>query len=197
MAMQVKNIFSEIMSKNEIHINFIGITANQLKAIMPRCKHPSYLKNINAAMKEGSINTCNRKAAFLAQLAHESGELVYMEELASGTAYEGRKDLGNTHKGDGKRFKGRGPIQLTGRANYRAAGKALHLDLENHPEQVKMPEVGFRTAVWFWTTHKLNALADQKTLASFRMITKRINGGTNGQAAREKYWARAKKTLGC
>jgi predicted chitinase len=86
---------------------------------------------------------------------------------------------------------------LTGRANYRAAGTALGLDLLNHPEKVKTPEVGFRTSVWFWTTHKLNALADQNTLKSFRTITKRINGGTMGQADREKYWAKAKKVLGC
>ena len=99
-------------------------------------------------MNEGSINTCARKAAFLAQIAHESGELIYMEELASGAAYEGRKDLGNTQKGDGKRFKGRGPIQMTGRANYRAGGKVLGLYLEKHPEKVKTPEVGFRTSVW-------------------------------------------------
>jgi len=164
---------------------------------MPKCKHPQYLHNINAAMKEGEINTCARKSAFLAQIAHESMELVHMEELATGEAYEGRKDLGNTQTGDGKRFKGRGPIQLTGRANYRAAGTALGLDLVNHPEKVKTPEVGFRTSVWFWTTHKLNALADQNTLPSFRTITKRINGGTRGQADREKYWAKAKKALGC
>ncbi|CAF1137568.1 unnamed protein product [Adineta ricciae] len=173
------------------------ITASQLKAIMPRCKHPGYLSHINTAMNEGSINTCNRKAAFLAQIAHESSELLYMEELASGAAYEGRKDLGNTEKGDGKRYKGRGPIQLTGRANYRAAGKALNLDLINHPEKVKTPEVGFRTTVWFWTKHKLNELADKKTLQSFRLITRRINGGRMGEADREKYWTRAKKALGC
>lgn len=148
-------------------------------------------------MKEGSINTCARKAAFLAQLAHESGELVYMEEIGSGEVYEGRKDLGNTHKGDGKKYKGRGPIQLTGRTNYRAAGKALNLDLENHPEKVKIPEVGFRTAVWFWNTHKLNLLADKNTLKSFRLITKQINGGTMGQNSRERYWIKARKTLGC
>jgi putative chitinase len=164
---------------------------------MPRCKHPEYLDNINAALEEGSINTCLRKAAFLAQLAHESGQLVYMEELASGEAYEGRKDLGNTQPGDGKRFKGRGPIQLTGRANYRAAGQALGLDLEASPEQVKTPYVGFRTSVWFWTTRKLNDLADQGTLESFRQITKKINGGTNGAADREEYWGKAKTALGC
>lgn len=174
-----------------------SITAAQLAAIMPNCRHPEYLNNINAALVEGQINTCQRKAAFLAQLAHESGQLVYMEEIASGAAYEGRKDLGNTQPGDGKRFKGRGPIQLTGRANYRAAGQALGLDLEANPEKVATPEVGFRTSVWFWTTRSLNALADVGTLEAFRQITKKINGGTNGQADRENYWAKAKSALGC
>lgn len=174
-----------------------SITAAQLAAIMPNCKHPEYLSHINAAMVEGSINTCQRKSAFLAQLAHESGQLVYMEELASGAAYEGRLDLGNTQPGDGRRYKGRGPIQLTGRANYREAGKALGLDLEGNPELVKTPSVGFRTSVWFWTTRGLNALADIGTLDAFRQITRRINGGTNGQADREQYWDKAKKALGC
>lgn len=174
-----------------------SITAAQLAAIMPRCRHPEYLSYINDALVEGSINTCQRKSAFLAQLAHESGQLVYMEELASGEAYEGRTDLGNTQPGDGKRYKGRGPIQLTGRANYRAAGKALGLDLEGNPELVKTPAVGFRTSVWFWTTKGLNALADVGTLDAFRQITRRINGGTNGQADREEYWAKAKTVLGC
>jgi putative chitinase len=77
---------------------------------MRECKHPQYLHNINAAMKQGEINTCARKSAFLGQIAHESMELLHMEELATGEAYEGRKDLGNTQKGDGERFKGRGPI---------------------------------------------------------------------------------------
>ena len=175
----------------------IDINEKQLKAIMPGCKHPEYLKHINAAMNEGHINTCPRQAAFLAQIAHESGQLMYMEELASGAAYEGRKDLGNTQQGDGRRFKGHGPIQLTGRANYRAAGKALGLDLVNKPETVKTPQVGFRTTVWFWTKHKLNALADKNTLMSFKSFTRKINGGRNGQTDREKYWARAKKALKC
>ena len=193
----LKLLFLAIIAGNLHCCLATSITADQLAAIMPRCRHPEYLDHINVALTEGSINTCHRKAAFLAQLAHESGQLVYMEEIADGSAYEGRLDLGNTQPGDGKRYKGRGPIQLTGRANYRKAGKALGLDLEGHPEMVKEPEVGFRTSVWFWTVHNLNALADIGTLTAFRQITRKINGGTNGQADREYYWARAKSALGC
>ncbi|CAF0997669.1 unnamed protein product [Adineta steineri] len=106
-------------------------------------------------------------------------------------------DASNSQEGDGKKFKGRGPIQLTGRANYKEAGKALQLDFINHPEKVKTREVGFRTSVWFRKKHKLNALVDKNTLESFRMITKRINGGSRGQVDREKYWVKAKHALGC
>ena len=193
----LKFLLFVVLAANIHYASSQSITAEQLTVIMPNCKHPEYLSHINAALVEGSINTCQRKAAFLAQLAHESGQLVYMEELASGAAYEGRLDLGNTQPGDGKRYKGRGPIQLTGRANYRSAGKALGLDLEGNPELVKTPAVGFRTSVWFWTSHKLNELADVGTLEGFRQITRRINGGTNGQADRENYWSKAKNALGC
>ncbi|CAF2654914.1 unnamed protein product [Rotaria sp. Silwood2] len=193
----LKLLLLVVIVANVHHCLSQSITAAQLAAIMPNNRHPEYLSHINAALVEGSINTCHRQAAFLAQLAHESGQLVYMEEIASGEAYEGRLDLGNTQPGDGKRFKGRGPIQLTGRANYRAAGRALGLDLEANPQLVATPQVGFRTSVWFWTVHKLNALADAGTLDAFRQITRKINGGTNGQADREKYWGRAKTTLGC
>ena len=172
-----------------------GVSLEQLRRIMPGLPLPKgqqYLPYLNSAMAEAQIDTPKREAAFLAQLAHESGELRYMEELASGAAYEGRKDLGNTEPGDGKRYKGRGPIQLTGRNNYRAAGKALGLDLEQQPARAADPDVGFRTAAWFWTTHGLNTLAD---LDNFREITHRINGGYNGEASREAYYQRALATL--
>jgi predicted chitinase len=172
-----------------------GVTSAQLRQIMPglsQAKADQYLPHINRAMAEAGINTPQRQAAFLAQLGHESGGLRYMEEIASGAAYEGRRDLGNTQPGDGTRYKGRGPIQLTGRANYRAAGKALGLDLEGNPRQAASPEVGFRTAAWFWNSRNLNSLADK---GDFRGITKRVNGGYNGLADREAYYRRALNAL--
>ena len=125
----------------------------------------------------GILENSLRLIHFLAQLAHESGNFRYMEEIASGAAYEGRKDLGNTQAGDGKRFKGRGPIQLTGRANYRRYGQQLGIDFENNPEVVAIPSVGLLVACKFWSDNGLNTLADQDDVTT---ITRRINGGLNG-----------------
>jgi predicted chitinase len=172
-----------------------GVSVDQLRRIMPNLsqqKAEQYLPHINRAMAEAGINTKNQKAAFLAQLAHESGQLRYMEEIASGSAYEGRRDLGNTQPGDGTRFKGRGPIQLTGRSNYRAAGQALGIDLENNPRRAADPDVGFRTAAWFWKSRGLNSLAEA---GNFREVTRRINGGYNGLSDRQQYYNRALSVL--
>ncbi len=173
-----------------------GVSMRQLRSIMPNlseARAQEMLPHLNAAMQEAGINTPRRQAAFLAQLAHESGEFRWMEEIASGAAYEGRLDLGNTQPGDGVRFKGRGPIQLTGRSNYRAAGQALGIDLENNPRRAADPDVGFRTAAWFWNSRNLNQLADA---GNFDGITRRINGGFNGKAERDAYHARALQVLG-
>ncbi len=131
----------------------------------------------NVHLETYSIKTQLRFCHFLAQLAHESGNFRYMEEIASGAAYEGRKDLGNVNKGDGVRYKGRGPIQLTGRANYRRYGQQLGIDFENNPEIVAIPSVGLLVACKFWPDNGLNALADQDDVTT---ITRRINGGLNG-----------------
>ena len=171
------------------------VTDDELRQIMPNCpasKRADYLPFIQQAMVEFDITSYLRETAFLAQLAHESAELRYMEEIASGAAYEGRKDLGNTQPGDGKRFKGRGPIQLTGRANYTKYGGLLGLDLVNDPPIAASKEVGFRIAGQFWKLNGLNELADQQ---QFKSITKRINGGYNGLDDRIKYYDRAKKVL--
>lgn len=178
------------------------ITKEQLAKIMPLCKSTkidSCIKYLNDAMREFEINSAARIAAFIAQLAHESAELRYFEEIASGAAYEGRADLGNVFAGDGKRFKGRGPIQLTGRANYRDYGKELGLDLISNPELAASPEVGFRIAGAFWKRKGLNALADS---GEFKKISIKINGVNkktgepNGLADRIKYYTLAKETLG-
>jgi predicted chitinase len=140
-----------------------------------------------AAMIEFAITTQARAQMFLAQVMHESVALQFFEEIASGAAYEGRRDLGNTHPGDGVRYKGRGPIQLTGRANYRWAGGQLGLPLEASPQLAAQHAVGWRIAGLYWRSHDLNALADR---GDFLTITSRINGGFNGLAARQKYLAR-------
>lgn len=173
-----------------------AITVDQLRYIMPTLtlsRIATYLRPMNDAMNEGQINTPVRMASFLAQVAHESGELKFWREIASGTAYEDRKDLGNVNKGDGVRFVGRGPISLTGRFNYGKCGQALGIDLVSHPDIVETPSVGFRTSVWFWRTRGLNELAD---VGDFDKITRRINGGTNGQDSRRNYHVRARSILG-
>jgi putative chitinase len=137
----------------------------------------------------GILDTVNRLCHFMAQVAHESGGFRYMEEIASGQAYEGRADLGNTQAGDGKRYKGRGPIQLTGRANYRLFGRALGIDFEEHPEMVAYPSVGLLAGCHFWQMRGLNELADADDVVA---ITKRVNGGVNGLADRKAYLAKMK-----
>ena len=125
----------------------------------------------------GILENSLRFIHFLAQLAHESGNFRYMEEIASGAAYEGRKDLGNVNKGDGVRYKGRGPIQLTGRANYRKYGQELGIDFENNPTIVALPSVGMLVACKYWSENNLNVFADYDDVTT---ITRRINGGLNG-----------------
>ncbi len=152
---------------------------------------------IVAAWAEYGISTSVRQAAWLGQIGHESGGFVYTRELWGPTPaqqrYEGRADLGNTQPGDGKRFMGRGLIQITGRANYRACGAALGVDLEADPTLLQGDVLAARSACWFWRQKNLNALADA---GDFVTLTRRINGGTNGLADRQQRWERAKRALG-
>lgn len=175
------------------------LSEHTLRRMMPAAgaRLDAHLPYIVPAMEKGRINTPDRIAAFLAQLAHESGEFRYMEELADGSAYEGRADLGNVLPGDGPRFKGHGPIQITGRANHRACGAYLGLDLEANPLLLTRPEYGTASAVWFWTQGNgridLNLLADR---GWFKAITKIINGGLTGLSDRRQYWDRNRALLG-
>lgn len=168
------------------------MTADQLRAIMPFSagRADVFTIPLNDAMLKFGIVTAKRQAAFLAQVAHESGELRYVLEISNGDQYEGRADLGNLEPGDGPRYRGRGLLQVTGRTNYSACGLALGLSLITNPSLLETPGPAAASAAWFWQTHALNELADTD---SFGAITKRINGAYNGLDQRLGYWLRARK----
>lgn len=178
------------------------ITADQLHSIIPFAgkRVGVFLDPLNRAMAEFGIDTKERQAAFLAQVAHESGSLRYVRELASGEAYDtGRlaQRLGNTPEddNDGERYKGRGLIQITGTDNYRQCSAALYGEsqhLLDHPELLELPDAACRSAAWFWQSRGLNELADA---GDFLKITRRINGGTNGLEDRQQFYERAKLVL--
>jgi len=150
--------------------------------------------DLAATLAGHRIDTPLRIAHFFAQIAHESDGFCTTEEYASGQAYEGRKDLGNTHPGDGVRYKGRGLIQLTGRNNYVTYGKIIAKDLVGHPEQAADPATSLLLACEFWnrTRDGLSRFADRDDILS---ITKAINGGLNGIDSRRAYLAKAKQAL--
>jgi putative chitinase len=153
--------------------------------------------HFDPGLEAAEITTPLRLAHFLAQAAHECDGFRTLEEYASGAAYEGRKDLGNTAKGDGRRYKGRGIFQLTGRANYRTIGKALNLPLEQTPELAADPRNAVLIALNYWATRRyrgvrLNTYADRDQIDP---ITRAINGGLNGIDDRKLYLVRAKTAL--
>jgi len=151
-----------------------------------------FIEPLNHTLDEFSLNTPARIRMFLAQIGHESGQLRYVKELASGEAYEGRKDLGNTSPGDGVRYKGRGLIQITGKRNYVLCSLALGLPLLEKPELLEEPENACRSAGWFWYNNNIGTLAD---LGLFEQVTRRINGGLNGYADRYKLYQRALEAI--
>ncbi|MFA5023355.1 MAG: glycoside hydrolase family 19 protein [Patescibacteria group bacterium] len=202
------------------------ITSEQLLKIMPKCpgdKVQAYAKCLSDAMKEGQINTNNRIACFLGQLAHESNQLrewtenlnysvkammstwpkrfptvesatpyAYQPEKLANHVYCDRMGNGNEASGDGWKYRGRSPIQITGRNSYKAAGQFITIDLDNNPDFAAGENVGFRIAMWYWATHNLNTLADSLDILG---ITKAINGGTIGFAAREAFTKKALEIL--
>lgn len=167
------------------------ITLEQVKSIYreaPVKRLELFLEPINLAFEKWHLNTPERQRMFLAQLGHESGQLRYTEELASGAAYEGRKSLGNTSPGDGVKYKGRGLIQITGRTNYALCGLALDLPLLEKPELLQQLPYSVDSAGWFWQNNNLNSYCDK---GDFKGLTKRINGGYNGWEDRVLLYKRA------
>lgn len=151
-----------------------------------------YAKPLEDVCIRFGITSTLRKCHFLAQVAHESDSFRTATEYASGAAYEGRKDLGNIRPGDGRRFRGRGLIQLTGRANYAEYSMAVYGDPRcvDHPEMLsELPDAAL-AAGWFWETRGLNRWADKDDVVG---VTKRINGGTNGLEDRKAKLVLAKR----
>lgn len=164
---------------------------NLLGGRTPKINLDMLVNDLNKTMSKYDINTPLRVQHFLAQVAHESDGFNTAKEYASGSAYEGREDLGNTHVGDGKRYKGRGLIQLTGRDNYKRYANDSGRDVLNSPETIENLANGSYADVagWFWKKKGLNELADNNDVKG---ITKKINGGYNGLDARVKYLTKAK-----
>ena len=174
----------------------IILTKQQLKQVMPNALSKNvdkYLPHLNALMPRFDINTKLRVCHFLAQIALESGELRYSQEIASGKANTPQAD------GDGQKYKGRGLIQLTGTANYRKFNKYLHENIDKAPDVLKNPEVlstndyyAVLVACWFFKTSGCLALADKDDI---KAVTKRVNGGLNGFDQRKQYYENAKKVI--
>lgn len=168
-----------------------GLTAETLAAAMGGSvsldRYRQLLPAFTDAMIAAGCTTVERAAMWCAQLGTESGGLRWMEELASGADYEGRRDLGNSQPGDGVRFKGRGPIQITGRHNYSELSRWAHgrglvpspTFFLDQPAQLSGDRYGFLGAVWYWTAARpqINSLCDARNLEA---VTRAINGGLNG-----------------
>ena len=180
----------------------MSITQQQLQQILPNAGQTAgvFVPVLNTAMVRFQIVGPKRIAAFIAQIGHESGQFRYVRELGNDqylSKYDTgtlAKRLGNTPEadGDGQKYRGRGLIQITGRANYMMCGEALALDLINQPELLEKPQHACMSAAWFWASRGLNTLADA---GQFDTITRRINGGQNGAADRQALYARALKVL--
>lgn len=173
------------------------ISVVELCRIMPQCPGTiaqRFAGPLDDAMSVFDIGTPLRRRCFLAQIAHESGQLRYTREVWGPTAaqrrYDQRDDLGNCEVGDGERFLGRGLLQITGRANYRLCSNALYGDdsLLDTPELLEDPDGAAQSAGWFWYMRGLNELADDN---DFERITLRINGSTRTVPEREIFLVRA------
>lgn len=138
------------------------------------------------------IDSRLRIAHFLGQTCHESAGFRTTEEFASGARYEGRADLGNSRPGDGIRYKGRGLLQLTGRANYRDMGRTLGVNLEQDPERAAEPVLSLKIACEYWKNKKINAACDGDDIIG---VTRLVNGGTNGLDDRRTLTSKAKAAV--
>jgi predicted chitinase len=165
------------------------ISKEKAEAIFGSPIYDNELKDLNACLNRYQINTPARMRHFLSQIAHESGGLRWMKELADGSDYEGRGDLGNTQPGDGPKYKGAGVIQLTGRANYQAFSQAIGDPRVMEGCNYVATTYPFTSAGFWWHNNNMNSLCDSG--ASVEQVTRRVNGGYNGLEDRQAYYDKA------
>jgi len=175
------------------------MNVDQLKQICPTVKSSElWVPVFNELLPQYELNTINRQAMFLAQTLHETAGFKFLREIWGNTKwqvkYEGHKGLGNIHPGDGKKFLGRGLIQLTGRFNYQAFSDWLKdPEIMTHPEIVETPSFAVLSAIWFWQKNKLNKFADSDNIEG---CTRVVNGTKMlGLEERKKYYDRGKQFL--
>jgi putative chitinase len=152
------------------------------------------MEDLNRCLNQFQINTPQRMRHFLSQIAHESGGLRWLKELASGDNYEHRSDLGNTQPGDGRRFKGAGAIQLTGRHNYQAFANYIKDQKVMEGCDYVATQYPFSSAGYWWHLNDMNALCDRPDV-TVEDVTRRVNGGTNGLDDRIRYYKKAKDVI--
>ena len=161
----------------------------QTEAIYGRSMQVQQFKDLSDCLNRFQVNTLARIRHFLSQTACESGGLRCMAEIGNGAEYKGRTDLGNTHPGDGPKYKGAGVIQLTGRSNYQAFSDFIHDPNVMNGVDYVSTNYPFSSAGFWWHNNDMNALCDRG--ASVEQVTERVNGGTNGLADREAYYQKA------
>lgn len=164
-----------------------SVSEEQIKKVFPKASAENiktYTLAFNKSFPVYGLSTQRRIACFLANVYVECAGLTVFEEMKSkyntlkelGDLYENRKSLGNYVKGDGKRFMGRGIMQLTGRYNYNLYGGKIGVDLVKNPEKALEPDISTRIALQYWKDKNLNAFADAFTDASLLKLTQAING---------------------
>lgn len=162
------------------------VTKEQLQQIGWKNINDLVLKDLNSCLDKFNINTPLRIRHFISQCSHESACGLYTKELASGEAYEGRKDLGNTRTGDGKKYKGAGYLQLTGRSNYQSLANYLNDQSVMQGVDYVSSNYPWTSAGYWWQKNNMNSLCDKG--ATCKEITKKVNGGYNGLEDRENYY---------
>jgi putative chitinase len=171
-------------------------TDQRIAGFISQCAHESMDFNAlseNLNYREETLNKVfpryfgpgKRSAAEYARNPEKIANYVYMDEFRT-------SKLGNTQPGDGWRFRGRGLKQLTGRDNYSRFAKDYDMTAEEAAEWLETKEGALASALWFWNTNKLNAIADTGSVAA---LTKKINGGDIGLPDRTARYEKAMAVL--